>query len=67
MIEIINTYYKEKSGFILKITLCYLIALFFSFQTASSVGKSLNKALLKVLEKEEVETSKNKDKVGFLL
>ena len=40
---------------------------FFSFQTASSVGKSLNKALLKVLEKEEVETSKNKDKVGFLL
>ena len=39
----------------------------FSFQTASSVGKSLNKALLKVLEKEEAETSKNKDKVGFLL
>lgn len=39
----------------------------FSFQTASSVGKSLNKALLKVLEKEEVETSKKKDKVGFLL
>ncbi|RMX40916.1 hypothetical protein pdam_00017663, partial [Pocillopora damicornis] len=36
-------------------------------ETASSVGKSLNKALLKVLEKEEVETSKNKDKVGFLL
>lgn len=36
-------------------------------ETASSVGKSLNKALLKVLEKEEVETSKKKDKVGFLL
>lgn len=36
-------------------------------ETASSVGESLNKALLKVLEKEEVETSKNKDKVGFLL
>lgn len=42
-------------------------SIFEMIETACSVGKSLNKALLKVLEKEEVETSKNKEKVGFLL
>lgn len=42
-------------------------SIFEMIETACYVGKSLNKALLKVLEKEEVETSKNKEKVGFLL
>lgn len=37
------------------------------FQTAGSVGKKLNKELLKVLKKEESESSLNKEKIGFLL
>ena len=39
----------------------------FVIQTARSVGKALNKELLNVLNKEEAETSTNKEKIGFLL
>lgn len=41
-------------------------SIFEMIETACSVGKELNKALLKVLKKEETKASSNQEKVGFL-
>ncbi|CAH3193225.1 unnamed protein product [Porites evermanni] len=42
-------------------------SIFEMIETARSVGKKLNKELLKVLKKEESDSSLNKEKIGFLL